>query len=80
MRTIPYAITLFWSDAMGRKLLRISEVADMLDVPLARAYEMAREDIIPVVRLGRQLRVDPDRFDAWIRAGGQPLPGGWRKG
>ena len=64
---------------MSKKLLRISEVAQVLDVPLARAYEMAREGIIPVVRLGRQLRVDPARFEEWIESGGQPLPGGWRR-
>ncbi len=55
------------------KLLRITDVAQILDVPLARAYEMARLGIIPVVRLGRQLRVDPERLESWIAAGGQSL-------
>lgn len=64
---------------MEKKLLRISEVAHVLDVPLSRAYGMAREGIIPVVHLGRQLRVDPSRLEEWIKTGGQPLPGGWRR-
>jgi excisionase family DNA binding protein len=62
----------------GRKLLRVSEVANLLDVTLPRAYEMARHGIIPVVRLGRQLRVDPDRLAEWINRGGTRLDGGWR--
>jgi len=63
----------------ARRLLRLSEVARLLDVTLPRAYEMARHGIIPVVRLGRQVRVDPDRLAAWINGGGTPLDAGWRR-
>ena len=67
---------------MPNKLLRIPEVAHILDVQEARVYEMARAGILPrgvVVRLGRQLRVDEARFRQWLAAGGQPLAGGWRR-
>lgn len=56
------------------KLLKLAEVATMLDVPSARVYEMARRGIIPVVRMGRQLRVNPEQLGNWIAAGGQALP------
>jgi excisionase family DNA binding protein len=56
------------------KLLRLGEVAEMLDVPPARVYEMARRGLLPVVRMGRQVRVDPEQLETWIEAGGQPLP------
>ncbi len=55
------------------KLLRASEVASLLRVPLARVYELARNGTLPVVRIGRQVRVHPDELDRWLRAGGQPL-------
>ena len=44
-----------------------------------RAGQLAREGVLPVVRLGRQYRVDPERLSEWIGAGGRPLPGGWRR-
>lgn len=61
------------------QLLRIPEVAARLDVSQARAYDLCRTGAIPAVRIGRQLRVDPEALQGWIDAGGQPLPGGWRK-
>jgi len=63
------------------RLLKIPEVAERLAVTVARAYDLARAGVIPVVRLGREIRVDPEALDAWIAAGGAALsgPGGWRR-
>jgi excisionase family DNA binding protein len=55
-------------------LLTIPEVADVMNVTAARAYELARENVLPVVRLGRQVRIDSERFEAFLSAGGQALP------
>lgn len=62
-----------------KTLLTIEKVALRLGISEARGYELARENILPVVRLGRQVRVDPDLLDEFIRNGGQALPGGWKK-
>jgi excisionase family DNA binding protein len=64
---------------MESRLLRVAEVATRLDITEARAYELARTGALPTVRIGRQIRVDPDALQAWIDNGGQPLPGGWRR-
>ena len=53
--------------------------ARRLNISEQRAYQLARQNLIPVIRLGRQLRVDPDELENFIRSGGQSLPGGWRK-
>ena len=58
------------------KLLRIPEVAELLDVSAARAYELAREGVIPVVRLGRQVRVEEGALQDWLLNGGAGLPRG----
>jgi len=58
-----------------RRLLNISEVAKFLNVKKHRAYQLAREGVIPVVRLGRQVRVDPVILDEFVRNGGEPLEG-----
>lgn len=60
------------------RLLTIPEVADYLKIKKERAYELARLGILPVCRLGRQIRVDATRLAEWIAAGGQALPGGWK--
>ena len=51
-------------------LLRITDVAVLLSITPARAYELARRGVLPCVRLGRQVRVDPERLEQWIAAGG----------
>ena len=54
-------------------LMKIPEMARVLDVPVDRGYALARKGIIPVVRVGRQVRVDEDQLAAWIEAGGREL-------
>jgi excisionase family DNA binding protein len=52
---------------MPEKLLRMSEVAALIDTSLPRAYELVRQGVIPgVVRLGRQIRVNPDVLAKWM--------------
>ena len=63
-----------------RKLLTAKAVADRCDLPESTIYQMARENRIGgIVRLGRKVRFDPDKFEAWLDAGGEALPGGWRQ-
>ncbi|GMA49223.1 hypothetical protein GCM10025857_05800 [Alicyclobacillus contaminans] len=64
---------------MVRRLLTMTEVAEICGVSVSRVYELAREGLIPVVRLGRQLRVDPEQLERWIQTGGKAYPGGWRR-
>jgi excisionase family DNA binding protein len=62
------------------RLITAKTVAEQLAVPVPTIYQLAREGRIPgVVRVGRLVRFDPERVEAWIEAGGQALPGGWRK-
>lgn len=61
------------------KLLRVDEVARLLDLRDHRVYDLAREGILPAVRLGRQLRFSPGKIQEFIENGGRSLPGGWRK-
>ncbi|MBA4157651.1 MAG: helix-turn-helix domain-containing protein [Gemmatimonadetes bacterium] len=60
-------------------LISAEQVAVRLGRTKARVYEMARENLLPCVRLGRALAFDPGAIDRWIAGGGSALPGGWRK-
>ncbi|SHF07441.1 DNA binding domain-containing protein, excisionase family [Seinonella peptonophila] len=64
---------------MERRLLRITEVSKILDVKVDRVYTMAREGLLLVVRLGRQIRVDKIKLNQWIDNGEQALPGVWKR-
>lgn len=63
---------------MQKKLLRTTEVAKILNVTEARVYSMARDGFLPIVRLGRHVRVDQDKLNEWIDNGGHTLSGGWK--
>jgi len=60
-------------------LLKAQEVAEILSTSVAGVYQLARDELLPHVRLGRRIRVDPEVLAEWIRNGGQALPGGWRQ-
>ena len=64
---------------MNQKLLTLTEGAEICAVSYARMAEMARIGLVPAVRLGRQIRLDPEKLAAFIDQGGKPLPGGWRR-
>ena len=64
---------------MNRKLETAVVVARWLDVPVDRVYQLAREGILPHVRLGRQLRFDAATVERFIDEGGRAFPGGWKK-
>jgi excisionase family DNA binding protein len=52
------------------RLLTAQTLAEHLDLPLWRVYELAREGQIPHLRIGRSLRFDPVAVSGWIRQGG----------
>lgn len=64
---------------MNDKLLRVPEVADRLGVTPSRLYDLVRTGALPVVRIGRQLRVHPKQLEEWLAGGGVGLRGGWRR-
>jgi len=61
------------------RLMDAKEVADLLRVSTARVYDLTRQNFIPHVHLGRQVRYDPRAISDWVRNGGQALEGGWRR-
>ena len=60
-------------------LLRIPEAARALGIARSLAYEMARDGRLPVVHIGKAVRVPRRRLEAWIEerahaeaSGGRP--------
>ncbi len=55
------------------RLLTAQQTADVLQVALPRVYALAREGVVPAVRLGRQIRFDEAHLREWIERGGASL-------
>jgi excisionase family DNA binding protein len=51
-------------------LLTAKQVAHILQVTTARVYEMSRLRLLPVVRMGRQVRFEEGALQSWIAQGG----------
>ena len=47
-------------------LLTIPQVAERLAIPTGHAYDLARRDLLPVVRFGKYVRVSAARLTRWI--------------
>jgi excisionase family DNA binding protein len=65
--------------AQQLRLLTMKDVAQRLGISLQRTYEMGRLGLLPVVRFGRQIRVEEGRLASWIESGGRGLSGGWKR-
>ena len=52
----------------GVVLLRISDVAKRLGLGRSKAYAMAKQGALPVVRIGKAVRVPCEALFEWVRA------------
>ena len=55
-------------DTTVPRLLRMVEVATVLGVSRSKAYQLARANTIPTVRLGGSVRVPAEALAKWVEA------------
>jgi len=55
------------------KLLRVKDLSRILNISEDRVYTLARENILPSVRLKRSLRFDPEAIQKFIKNGGRSV-------
>ena len=53
-------------EGSGAELLRVEEVAAALGVHRSTVFEMLRHGELPVLRIGRLVRIPRKALDAWI--------------
>lgn len=53
-------------DIMETRIYKINEIAEILGISKSYAYQMIKEEKIPVVRLGRRIIIPKPKFDAWF--------------
>jgi excisionase family DNA binding protein len=57
------------------RFLTAKEVSVLMRIPLARVYELARQNLIPCVRMGRQIRFNEEALREWAARGGTVITG-----
>jgi len=50
----------------SRELLRPEEVAQILGIGRTKLYSMIRQGELPVLRIGRLVRIPQSQLDSWI--------------
>lgn len=53
-----------------KNLWTITELSSSTKLAISTLRHYVSDGLIPVVRIGRAVRFDPDKIEAWIAAGG----------
>ena len=53
------------------KFFTVKQIADLVQLSPARVYEAIRLGLLPAVHIGRQVRIEEQGFQDWVRRGGQ---------
>ena len=59
-----------------KPMLTAEEAGELLDIRKPQVYALARDGILPSVRVGRLVRFNRDILLAWIAQGGSQHPAG----
>ena len=52
---------------MEKKLLKLSEVSQVLDIGRSMVYELVARRELPYVRIGRCIRVSSESLEKWMK-------------
>lgn len=67
---------------MSRSLWNVKKTASYLGLSEWRVYDLVRQGILPagvVVRLGRTIKINPEKLEKWVESGGEAWDNGWKK-
>lgn len=54
---------------MAKNLIRIDEVAKILNMKNSTLHQWTQQGLVPVIRIGRLLRFDPDEIMKYLQDG-----------
>lgn len=55
---------------MPKNLLDVNELSSLTKLAVSTLRHYVSDELIPVVRIGRSIRFDPDEVERWIAGGG----------
>ena len=50
-----------------KRLIKIDELSDLIDISVSTLYTWVSQEKIPVVKCGRAVRFDPMAIESWIK-------------
>ena len=53
------------------KFYTVQQIADLVQLSTGRVYEAIRLGLLPAVHIGRQVRIEEQGFQEWVRLGGR---------
>lgn len=53
----------------NRKVYTVEEVAEQLGIGRTSAYRLAKQQVFPVIILGRRIVIPRERFNIWLQKG-----------
>ena len=60
------ASAVFSPDNVSKRTYTVEEVAILLQISKSRAYELCKQDLFKIVKVGRAVRVSKLSFDEWL--------------
>jgi len=55
---------------MSNSFLQISQVSELLEISDTTTRRLVKRGVLPAIRVGRQIRIDQQRFQKWLDTGG----------
>ena len=52
------------------RFFTVIEIAELLNLSPDRVYEAIRQNLLPSVHIARQIRIEEQAFNEWVRQGG----------
>jgi len=54
----------------NKRAYSVPEIAEMLQISRSKAYDLCKENLFAVIKVGKSVRVSKKSFDSWLDCGG----------
>ena len=54
----------------NKRTYSVPEIAGMLQISKSKAYDLCKENLFAVIKVGKSVRVSRKSFDSWLDCGG----------
>jgi len=54
----------------AKRTYSVPEIAAMLQISRSKAYDLCKENLFTVIKVGKSVRISKKSFDSWLDCGG----------
>ena len=59
-----------YEQPVSKRTYSVPEIADILQISRSKAYDLCKENLFAVIKVGKSVRVSKKSFDSWLDCGG----------